>query len=569
MKKYTHNNNQLTIKNISQQVYLKGWVAKKRDLGGLIFIDLRDRFGITQLVIRPDSLYYNLALELKNEYVIEAKGKVIERESKNKQIKTGDIEILVDELILLNQANPTPISVSYDDNALEETRLKYRYLDLRRPFQQKYLLKRAEAVQAIRKVLLDKKFYELETPTLGKSTPEGARDFLVPSRLYHGQYYALPQSPQIYKQLYMISGFEKYFQFAKCYRDEDLRSDRQLEFTQVDIEASFIDENYIYELVEDIITDTFKEVININLEKPFKRITYQEALDLYGSDKPDLRYQLILNTPKKELDIPFLDKKAVRYLTVENGASFSRKTLDKLNLEAKKNHGDGIAYLKYQDGELTGSVAKFFKEEAVSDFDLKDGYLMVFVYAATYEKASIAGGAVRKMIANELNLVNDDLFVPLWVVDFPLFEYSEEEQRYVARHHPFTAAKNNKDLNGPLKDIIANAYDIVINGYEIGGGSIRIHNSQVQQKMFELLGLDQKTVKQRFGFLIEALTYGTPPHGGIALGLDRIVMLLTKTKNIKDVIAFPKTQSGRDLMMGSPDHVDLKQEIELGLKKEK
>ncbi len=569
MRKYTHNNNELTLKNLNEEVCLKGWVSKRRNLGGLVFVDLRDRFGITQLVIKPDNPNYNDALTLKNEYVIEVKGKVVERESKNKELQTGDIEVVVSKLTILNVAEQPPIAVSYDDNSLEDTRLKYRYLDLRRPKQQHYLMRRSSITQTIRNYLISKGFYELDTPILGKSTPEGARDFLVPSRLYHGSYYALPQSPQIYKQLFMVAGFEKYFQIAKCFRDEDLRSDRQLEFTQVDIEASFVEEEDIRDLIEGLFVDLFKKEMNITLTRPFKKLTFKEAMDLYGSDKPDLRYELTLKDPKTSLAfIPFLEDKVVRYIKVEGGANFTRRELDALTDEAKKNHGEGLAFLKYQEGKLTGSISKFFEDnDYIKEYELANDDLLLFVFGKDYLNVSNALGAVRRSVARSLDLVKDDEYAFLWVVDFPLFEYDEEEKRFVARHHPFTSPKHKDDLDGNLEEVLAKAYDIVLNGYEIGGGSIRIHNSTLQQKMFKALGLDKETVNQRFGFLIEALSYGTPPHGGIALGLDRIIMLMTHTANIKDVIAFPKTQSARDLMMNAPDKVDLVQEIELGLKK--
>lgn len=569
MAKYTHHNNELTSKNLHEEVYLKGWVSKRRNLGGLIFVDLRDKFGITQLVIKPENKNYQDALTLKNEYVIEVKGEVVLRESKNKELKTGDIEVIVQELVILNTAIQPPISISYDDNSLEDTRLKYRYLDLRRPKQQHFLIKRSLITQTIRNYLINKEFLEFDTPILGKSTPEGARDFLVPSRLYHGSYYALPQSPQIYKQLFMVAGFEKYFQIAKCFRDEDLRSDRQLEFTQVDIEASFTDEDDIITLIEDLFKDLFKKVMNSDIKTPFKRLKYKDAIGLYGSDKPDTRYELLLKTPQNKLTfIPFLENKTVRYLKVENGAHLSRKEIDDLTAEAKKNHGDGLAFLKYQEGKLTGSLSKFFIDnESLKEYDLKENDLVLFSFADSFHNASISLGAVRKSVAKKLNLIKDNKYSFLWVVDFPLFEYDKEEKRFVARHHPFTSPKNIQDLDNNLEDALAKAYDIVLNGYEIGGGSIRIHDSLIQQKMFNCLGLDKNTIAQRFGFLIEALSYGTPPHGGIALGLDRIVMLLTQTSNIKDVIAFPKTQNARDLMMNAPDKVDLIQEIELGIKK--
>lgn len=564
--KYTHHNSELRLKNINEQVYLKGWVAKRRDLGGLIFIDLRDYHGITQLVFKPDNTFYKEATELKNEYVIEVKGEVVERESKNKDLLTGDIEVIVRDLVVLNTALNPPIAVSYQDNAQEDTRLKYRYLDLRRKESQRYIIMRSHITQAIREKLLEKKFFELETPFLGKSSPEGARDFLIPSRLYHGQYYALPQSPQIYKQLYMVSGFERYFQVARCFRDEDLRSDRQLEFTQIDIEASFVKQNDIINLTEEVLAHTFHKILNYEIKLPIDRISYQDAMFYYGSDKPDLRYGLKLSTPNlDEVKIPFLEGKSVRSLLVPDGASLTRKQLDNLTAVAKKNHSDGLAYLKMNEGELTGSIAKFFNDKQKDALNLKDNDLLLFAYHDSFEKASNGLGVVRNEVANLLGIIDENKYSFVWVVDFPLFEYSETDERYVARHHPFTSAKENPNLEGPLDTMLANAYDIVLNGYELGGGSIRIHNSTTQARMFELLGLTDEIVEARFGYLVEALKYGTPPHGGIALGLDRLVMLMTGTKNIKDVIAFPKTQSARDLMMSAPDYVDVQQELELGI----
>lgn len=564
--KYTHHNSELRLKNINEQVYLKGWVAKRRDLGGVIFIDLRDYHGITQLVFKPDNAFYKDATELKNEYVIEVKGEVVERESKNKDLLTGDIEVIVRDLVVLNTALNPPIAVSYQDNAQEDTRLKYRYLDLRRKESQRYIIMRSHITQAIREKLLEKKFFELETPFLGKSSPEGARDFLIPSRLYHGQYYALPQSPQIYKQLYMVSGFERYFQVARCFRDEDLRSDRQLEFTQIDIEASFVKQNDIINLTEEVLAHTFHKILNYEIKLPIDQISYQDAMFYYGSDKPDLRYGLKLSTPNlDEVKIPFLEGKSVRSLLVPNGASLTRKQLDNLTAVAKKNHSDGLAYLKMNEGELTGSIAKFFNDKQKDALNLKDNDLLLLAYHDSFEKASNGLGVVRNEVANLLGIIDENKYSFVWVVDFPLFEYSETDERYVARHHPFTSAKENPNLEGPLDTMLANAYDIVLNGYELGGGSIRIHNSTTQARMFELLGLTDEIVEARFGYLVEALKYGTPPHGGIALGLDRLVMLITGTKNIKDVIAFPKTQSARDLMMSAPDYVDVQQELELGI----
>ncbi len=550
------NNNELRKKDIGRIVTLRGWVSRRRDLGGLIFVDLRDYHGITQLTFKPEMKSYKLAQTLKAEYVIKVTGEVILRESINKDLPTGDIEVLVSELTILNESEPLPIGVGYDDNALEETRLRYRYLDLRKPQQQRYLIKRHEITQAIRTALLKEGFFELETPILGKSTPEGARDFLVPSRLYHGSFYALPQSPQLYKQLYMVSGFEKYFQFAKCFRDEDLRADRQLEFTQVDIECSFMSMDEILSMCERMISYTFKEVLNIDLKTPFLRLPYKEAISLYGSDKPDLRYDLKLEDANIT-GVPFLEGKIVRKITLK-GVNLTRKEIDALTVEGKKNHLEGLAYLKYDGGNLSGSISKFFNTSPINE-----GELVLYGFGDDFERVSTGLGAIRRALAKHFNLIDESVYSFLWVVDFPLLEYSLEEDRFVARHHPFTSSKNG--LDGNKEDLIANAYDMVLNGYELGGGSIRIHNAKEQQKMFKLLGMDEKTIQTQFGFLVEALKYGTPPHGGIAFGLDRIVMLMTKTNNIRDVIAFPKIQSARDIMLNAPDKVSKEQLEELGL----
>lgn len=550
------NNNELRKKDIGKVVTLKGWVSRRRDLGGLIFVDLRDYHGITQLAFKPEMSSYKLAQTLKAEYVIKVTGEVILRESINKELPTGEIEVLVNELIILNESEPLPIGVGYQDNALEDTRLKYRYLDLRKPTQQRYLIKRHEITQAIRAALLKEGFFELETPILGKSTPEGARDFLVPSRLYHGSFYALPQSPQLYKQLYMVSGFEKYFQFAKCFRDEDLRADRQLEFTQVDIECSFMSMDEILAMCERMISHTFKEVLNITLKTPFLRLTYKDAISLYGSDKPDLRYGLKLEDAHIK-GVPFLEGKIIRKITLKD-VNLTRKEIDALTLEGKKNHLEGLAYLKYEGGNLTGSIAKFFTTSPINE-----GELVLYGFGDDYERVSNGLGAIRRSLAKHFNLIDESVYNFLWVVDFPLLEYSEEENRFVARHHPFTSSKNG--LDGNKADLIANAYDMVLNGYELGGGSIRIHNAKEQRKMFELLGMDDATIQTQFGFLVEALKYGTPPHGGIAFGLDRIVMLMTNTNNIRDVIAFPKIQSARDIMLNAPDKVSNEQLKDLGI----
>lgn len=564
MKKYTHHNNELTLSNLGNQVFLKGWVAKVRNLGGLIFMDLRDRFGITQLVVKPDSPLYGIASQIRSEYVIEVKGEVIERESKNLNMTTGSVEVLVSTLTILNTALTPPITISEQDNISEEVRLKYRYLDLRKPTSKNYLIARSEITQSIRKTLLSNDFLELETPYLVKTTPEGAKEFIVPSRLYHGEGYALAQSPQIFKQLYMISGFEKYFQFARCFRDEDLRADRQLEFTQIDIEASFITQADILELGETIMSRLFSEVLNKKLTLPIPRLTYQVAFDMYGSDKPDLRFDLKIENYTDKLaiyQIPLFEgKAAIRGFMIENNALFTRKYFDKLTEIVKKNHGDALAYVKNESGQLSGSVSKFVTTDLIPE-----GYTL-FLVPGTYEGATNAAGALRKELGKDLKLIDETLDSLVWIVDFPLFEYSEADQRLYARHHPFTSPKNVDEFKTNPKDMLANAYDLVWNGYEIGGGSIRIFNQEVQNQMFETLGFTQEEIKNKFGFFMDALKYGTPPHGGIAFGLDRIVMLATKTDNIRDVIAFPKTQSARDLMMESPSPIDESQMIELGLK---
>jgi len=566
--KYTHHNNELNHKNIGQDVYLKGWAAKVRNLGGLIFIDLRDRFGLTQLVVKPENPFYDIALKIRNEFVLEAQGKVIERENKNKNINTGEIEVEVSKLSILNTAENPPIIVSDDTDALEDTRLKYRYLDLRRPVMQNFLIKRHLITQAIRSVLVDEGFYELETPILGKSTPEGARDYLVPSRIFPGTFYALPQSPQIYKQLFMVAGMEKYFQVARCFRDEDLRADRQPEFTQIDIEQSFVDQEDIIPLVEKILVKTFKKVLNVDVPQPFARMSYQKALELYGSDKPDMRYEMLISdyTYLNQIDLQlFNGKEAIRGITLENGSTITRKRIDQLALLVKKNHGEALAYIKYSENQYTGSVAKFLTEEQLKSLKLKENN-MLFLVPGQFNNVSSALGALRIELANEFKMIKDQVYKFLWVVDWPLLEYNEEENSFSAMHHPFTSPVDPEVLRNNPKDAMAKAYDIVLNGYEIGGGSIRIHNQDVQRLMFDTLGLSEADITNRFGFFVDALKYGTPPHGGLALGLDRVVMLMTGTTNIKDVVAFPKTQSAKDMMMQAPSDVDQKQLDELNIK---
>jgi aspartyl-tRNA synthetase len=566
--KYTHHNNELNIKHIGREVYLKGWAAKVRNLGGLIFIDLRDRFGITQLLIKPDNKFYEVALKVRNEFVLEAKGIVIERESKNNAILTGEVEVEVIELTVLSVAENPPIIVANDTDALEDTRLKYRYLDLRRPVMQNFMIKRHEITQAIRSVLVEEGFYEMETPILGKSTPEGARDYLVPSRLYPGHFYALPQSPQIYKQLFMVAGFEKYFQIARCFRDEDLRADRQPEFTQVDIEASFVDMNDVQAIVEKVLVKTFKKVLNVDVKAPFLKMSFQESMEKYGNDKPDMRYEMLISDYTnffREIDLPlFNNKEQVRGIILEQGL-VTRKRLDQLSELVKKNHGDALAFIKLSEGQFSGSIAKYLDEYQLKRLNLKEGNTL-FLVPGQFENASSALSALRIELANEFKLIPENQFKFLWVTDWPLLEYSEEEKRFYAKHHPFTAPVDPEVLRNNPKNAMAKAYDVVLNGYEIGGGSIRIHNQDVQKLMFDTLSLTKKDIEERFGFFVDALRYGTPPHGGLALGLDRVVMLMTNTQNIKDVVAFPKTQSAKDTMMQAPNTVDLVQLDELGIK---
>ena len=561
----THNNGELRISDVNKIVELKGWVAKKRNLGGLIFIDIRDKFGITQIAVKPDNANYEIANQLKSEYVIQVKGKVIERESKNKELPTGDIEIDCIELKILNTSIQPPIIIADNTDALEDTRLKYRYLDLRRPCMQKYFITKSKITQAVREYLVSEDFLELETPILAKSTPEGARDYLVPSRLYEGEFYALPQSPQIFKQLYMIAGFEKYFQIARCFRDEDLRADRQPEFTQIDIETSFLNAEEIQTIIEGLFKHVFKKILNIDLKTPFRRIKYEDSMNLYGSDKPDLRFGMeLFDCDKYFKHIEFMDGDAIKAIKVKNANSYTRKNLDELTNLAKKYKAKGLAYLRYQDNTLSGSIMKFLDEakqkEIIDELKLEDGDLILITYGKL-KIVQISLGALRSFIAKKENMLDPNRFEFAWIVDWPVFEWSEEDNRWYASTHPFTAPKDEclQYMKTNPEKCYANAYDIVLNGYELGSGSLRIYNQDVQKLMFETLGLTDEDIKNKFGFFTEALKYGTPPHGGIGMGLERITMLMTNTDNIKDVVAFPKTQSARDLMCESPSSVEDKQ----------
>ena len=575
----TNTNGELRLSDVNKIVTLTGWVSKKRDLGGLVFIDLRDRYGTTQLIVDPENQCYDLAVSLKSEYVIKVTGKVVERSSKNPNMPTGDIEVLVDELVILNEAELPPLLIQDQTDALEETRMRYRYLDLRRPTMQNNLVLRHKTCMAIRNYFDELNFVEVETPILGKSTPEGARDFLVPSRVHQGSFYALPQSPQLYKQLLMVAGMDRYFQIVKCFRDEDLRADRQLEFTQVDLEMSFVDEIDVQNVTEGCLKRVWKEVLNEDIVTPFPRMKYEDAMNNYGSDKPDTRFEMLLQNITdwaNKLDFSiFKDNIAnggvVKAVVAKGAASkYSRKEIDRLTNVAKKYHAKGLAWVKYED-TLSGSIAKFITddllEELVMTLKLEKGDLVLIV-SDSLENANTSLGALRLTLGNELNLIDPDKFNFLWVVDWPLFEYSEEDGRYVAAHHPFTSPKDgHEELMLEHPELTkAKAYDVVLNGYELGGGSIRIFNQETQSKMFKAIGLSDEEVKVKFSYFVDALKYGTPPHGGLALGLDRVVMLITKNNNLREVIAFPKAASAKCLMSNCPTPVADSQLDELKIK---
>ena len=566
--------------HIGQEITLKGWVARRRDLGGLIFIDLRDREGIMQLVINPEKVSAEVmatAESLRSEFVIEVTGQVAAREQANDKLATGAVELNVTALTVLNTAKTTPFEIKDGIEANDDTRLRYRYLDLRRPEMLENLKLRAKVTHSIRNYLDELEFIDVETPFLSKSTPEGARDYLVPSRVNKGHFYALPQSPQITKQLLMNAGFDRYYQIVKCFRDEDLRGDRQPEFTQVDLETSFLTEQEIQDITEGLIARVMKETKGIEVTLPFPRMKYDDAMALYGSDKPDTRFEMLLQDLTdlvKGVDFKvFSEAPAVKAIVVKGAAdNYSRKDIDKMTEVAKQYGAKGLAWVKVVDGELNGPVAKFLTSiqgDLISALGLGDKDLVLFV-ADTLEVANATLGALRGRIAKELGLIDNDKFNFLWVVDWPMFEWSEEEGRYMSAHHPFTLpqADTTHELEGDLAKVRAIAYDIVLNGYELGGGSLRINQKELQERMFKALGFSAEEANDQFGFLLEAMDYGFPPHGGLAIGLDRFVMLLAGEENIREVIAFPKNNKATDPMTQAPSTVALKQLEELNLQVE-
>lgn len=572
----THNNGELRIEQVNQTVTLVGWVAKKRNLGSLVFIDLRDRHGITQVICGEN--FENITKDIHNEYVLQVTGQVVERSSKNPKMPTGDIEIEATKIKIINTANQTPMIIADKTDALEDTRLKYRYLDLRRPCLQEILKVRHQVTMIARNYLSDRDFLEIETPILCKSTPEGARDYLVPSRISKGGFYALPQSPQLYKQLLMIGGMDKYFQIARCFRDEDLRADRQPEFTQIDIEMSFVDEEDVFGVVEGLMGEIFNKIKNVTLPK-FKRIPYVECMARYGSDKPDLRFDMELNNvsdifANTEFAVfkNILDANGIINMIVvkDQATQFSRKQLDKLQEYAKIYGAKALSFLKYNNATYAGSIAKVVSDEEkallTEKYHIAENDLLLFI-ADKKAVAQTALGAVRLKLGQDLGLVDESQYQFLWVTNFPMFEYSEEEERFVAAHHPFTSP-NLEDVDKLLTDkenCYSRAYDLVLNGYELLSGSIRIHDQKLQEKVFEAIGMSQEEAKRRFGFFLDAFKYGTPPHGGVGIGLERLIMILVGTDNIRDVVAFPKTASASDLMSEAPSVVDDKQLKELGI----
>ena len=578
MLKRTHTCGELNKSNVGNEVQLNGWINTIRLHGKVVFVDLRDRYGKIQLVFNENTFCddFEKIKKFSVEDVISINGFVDNRsnESINTAMKTGEIEVRISTYIILNEAAPLPFVLTDRNSAEEHFRLKYRYLELRIDELQQNIITRHKTYQATRKYLSKNKFLEIETPFLMKSTPEGARDYLVPSRLHRGKFYALPQSPQIYKQILMISGFDRYFQIVKCFRDEDLRADRQPEFTQIDIEMSFVAEEEIFAKMEDLTRSIFSSVKGIELPDPFPRITYKEAIETYGSDKPDTRYNMKLYDLKSFMEKSefnaFRSVECVCGIVVENGAKYSRKLIDDLTEAAKENKAKGLAWVKNEREQFTGGISNFFPEslqaEVIKYLNMKDGDLLLMIG----DKKNIvynALGKLRVLIANKEGLASKDDYCPVWVTEFPMFEYDQDQDRYIAMHHPFTAPRESdiSKLDTDPANALSRGYDLTMNGHEIAGGSVRIHSSEIQEKVFSLLGLSHEQAVEKFGFLVEALKYGAPPHGGIAFGFDRLVMLLAGTENIRDVIAFPKTTSAASLMDESPNHVEIDQLDELGL----
>ena len=585
MFKRTHTCGDLTLKQVGEDVSLNGWVATSRDHGGLIFVDIRDRYGVTQLTFNEETYpeAFESAKRLSMEDVISVKGTVEERQENavNKDLTTGEIEVNVTEIVVLNEAKPMPFMINDRDSANEETRLTYRYLELRTEEMQKNMLLRHRTYQTVRNYLASQNFVEFETPILMRATPEGARDFLVPSRLHKGRFYALPQSPQQYKQILMVAGYDRYFQIVKCFRDEDFRADRQPEFTQIDVEMSFIDEEDIREVVEKLVCAVFEDVLDLSLELPFPVISYQEAMETYGTDSPDIRFGLpLVDFIGFAGDSDFKALQSVetaKAIVVSNAEGYSRKVIDELNVfvkefssQEKKTPLGGLAWMKCNDGDLSGGVSKFFGEELrqkiMESLGMGEGDLLL-VAGGERETILTTMGALRLEIAKRDGLASDDDFKPLWVRDYPLFGKDEDTGKWTFLHHPFTspALEDMDKFDSDPGSAGSRAYDLVINGWEIAGGSIRNHDPAVQLKIFQLLGISEKEAKDKFCFLLEGLTYGAPPHGGIAFGFDRFVMILAGAKQIRDVIAFPKTTSALSLMDGSPSEVPKEQLKELGI----
>ena len=572
----THNNGELRISDVGKTVELKGWVAKKRNLGALVFIDLRDRYGITQIVLNESM--EEISREIKNEYVLHVVGKVIERSSKNPNLPTGDIEIEVTSIDIINTAKVTPIYTTDETDASDDARMQYRYLDLRRPVMQEKLITRHKITRSIRNFLDEHDFIDIETPYLNRSTPEGARDFLVPSRVHNGSFYALPQSPQLFKQLLMVAGFERYYQIARCFRDEDLRIDRQPEFTQIDVEMSFMTTDEIITLGEQMIAQVMKDVKGIEISLPLPRMTWHEAMEKYGIDKPDIRFGLeLVNLNETVKDVDFMVFKSaleangyVKGINVKGQANnFSRKAIDKLTDIVKTYKAKGLAWLKVKNGKGEGPIAKFFNDEQMerllTAMAANDDDLLLFVSDVKYDVVCSSLAALRNHLGKELKLYDPNEFAYLWVVDFPMFEFDDETNRYYAVHHPFTRPKE-EDIDKIENDqahCLADAYDIVLNGFELGGGSQRIYEQDLQERAFKALGFTQERIESQFGWFVEAFQYGTPPHGGFALGLDRLAMILTGSENIREVIAFPKNASAVCPMSKAPSVVDQEQLDEL------